>query len=247
MSRKILEHPIVPILLGWWVGADGPGDIHKRSYALLALFIWFSWSVWQGLSRSENRWHLRNRNFIFSISFTIVAVLMMWLMMTMLQSVLDAQQGDVFNNLQAKIDLPASEINLDSTFTITNNSHNEIGAHALFCQVIKGIAQHTDMENTSAVVGPESDEPLEPGGDAQSESCLNGPSIKYIVGPDPLLACMDALIGIQYSLTSQPKIIKQKAFRFVSEIGKDYRWYPEPLSMKQSPCTNPRFAHPPAL
>jgi hypothetical protein len=153
-----------------------------------------------------------------------------------------SEQNDVYDALSAKISLPASKVNLDSTFTIRSNGHHEIGKHTLFCRIISGVAQHSEITNNSVAYDAGTDNPIEPGGDAQSQSCIKKASMKFMVSPDPFLSCMDVVVGIQYSLTSQPDASKQKEFRFVSESDRDYVWYQQPLSLKQSPCERFRFS-----
>jgi hypothetical protein len=157
-------------------------------------------------------------------------------------SQLTYQEDDVFYNLAGKIDLPDSKINIDSPFTITNNGHSEIGRHALFCQIVSGRSRPSqgigvNSDRNRVVFLPENGVPISSDGDAESQDCFNNPATgTYVAGPNVPMVCLDVIFGIQYALTSQPKVYKQKSFRYVSEQGNGYRWLSLPLLTKVSPC-----------
>jgi hypothetical protein len=172
----------------------------------------------------------------------LIVVSVLACLSAMRQDQRQSEQSDVHDRLSAEISLPASKANLDSTFTIRSNGHHEIGKHSLFCRIVLGVAPHTEISNNSIAYDAETDNPLEPGGDAESQSCIKNASVKFMVGPDTFLSCMDVIVGIQYSLTSQPDANKEKEFRFVSESDRGYVWSQQPLSLKQSPCESSRFS-----
>ena len=45
-AKKLFEHPAVPIIVGFILTASGSGDIVRRSYVLLAVYLWFVVAVW---------------------------------------------------------------------------------------------------------------------------------------------------------------------------------------------------------
>jgi hypothetical protein len=201
------------------------------------------------LPKLEKYRKARNEYFLWNLvgSVPIVALTacgVLWIRANQLSY----QQDDAFNGLSGKIELPDSKVNMNSTFTVTNNGHFEIGQYTLYCQIIRGESPHNHIHLGAVTSGPLSKTPIEPGGDADSWFCVNDPGLHNYAfglagGPNQSLACMDVRFGIQYSLSNQPNNVKEKLFRYVSEEGRDFSWQQESLSAQVSPCDSPVFNH----
>jgi hypothetical protein len=240
--KKWSVHGLVPIILGAAVVIEQPSAIQIRSAAVMVCAAWLAIDI--GIEISERNWDARVKGIVFSVLSGLIFCAGIGLMYSFLNSMLENQREETFNGLEGRIDLAPSKINLDSTYTITNNSRNEIGRHVLFCKIVSGEGPHTIIKNGSELFSSESDQPIEPGKDGETEQCVNGPDFQAYVGPDESLACMDVEFGIQYRLTNQPDIVREKRFRYVSDVGMDYQWRQERLKRKGSRCDKLRFPHP---
>ena len=236
-------HGVVPIVLGAAVVIDGHAAIQIRSAGVLLCAAWLATDI--GIELSKKNWSAQAKAIGFSALTTVIFCAAMACMYWFFLTLLEKQQDDTFDGLEAKIELPPSKINLDSTYTFTNNSHNEIGRHTLFCRILAGEAPHTVIRNATEFFSSESDQPIEPGKDGETQSCVNGPKFTFLKGPEDFLNCMDVEIGIQYTLTSQPDVVREKKLRFVSDVSAGYEWRQERLKAETSLCSNLRFDHSP--
>lgn len=157
---------------------------------------------------------------------------------------LKRQQDNAYDGLTASIQLPPSRVNLDSTFTIKNESSQKISNHALFCRVLLGVSPRAVISNSLFIFPTVNLGPLEPGGDADSQACISNAVQKSFIPPGGFLSCMDVIVGIRYRLAFQPSVTRERDFRFVSDSDREFVWYPIPLRTKTSPCQNQRFRNP---
>jgi hypothetical protein len=152
---------------------------------------------------------------------------------------LKKQREDAQSGLHAIVSLPPSRINSDSTFTILNDSHQVIGSHMVFCEIIEANSPHTHFSRSGRSTASPSSSVLESGGDAETSGCLKdlyGNRAFTLAGGDTHLTCMDILVGVTYSLVDQPNAVDTKEFRFISQDDNGGEWLRLRLGTEVSPC-----------
>jgi hypothetical protein len=254
VPRKLLEHPIVPILLGALITWDAPGNVKVRSYTLLFFFLWCSWDIWRFITDNQKEWYGRHRNILFCLAVGIAANAMMLTMHWMLDLKLEEQQKETFAKLNAEIRMPPSGNPFQSEITVTNGSSYVLSKHEVICGINAAdfeFARKEDYEAWQKI--PEnqrppmgglsgfswlttrpSTEPLEPYGDARTDICS---PMLGINETNTRVSCMDVTIQIVYALETQPEIKKRKDFHFVArEIGGGFMWHNQPVESKMKYC-----------
>jgi hypothetical protein len=240
MARKLLEHPIVPILVGALVVWDVPGDIKVRSYTLLFLLAWLAWDIWAFLTKSENKWYTRNRNVLFCCTVGLSAICVMEAMKWLLYLKLEEQQKDVASHLSIQLSMPPGRQVLHSSVTVVNGGGTAISNHRITCYVRRLVFYPSggiDGVGMQEVL-PEKTE-LRPYGDAETSYCF-GSNTKQLVWP----ICADVTVMVVYSLVTQPEIQANKPFRYVAR-GDDFVWRQQPVDFAGNYC--PPLTIPPGL
>jgi hypothetical protein len=144
---------------------------------------------------------------------------------------LEAQQEDTFRNLSASVSLPPSQDIFQSVFMVTNGGGTTIAKHQLFCNVNSIIiGGHYKLKPMAIAPLRSSAETIAPGGDAESETCLEN----FESGNVPF-DCGDMDILMMYSLETQPNVTRQKEFRFVIQKGQA-AWTKQPVNSKVIWC-----------
>jgi hypothetical protein len=231
--EKFSRHGIIPLLIGAAVTATGHSQMLVRSIALAMCAIWLSFDL--GVWVSKKRWPNHKKAMIFSTLTCLICCSSIGIMYWFLDSTLEDQRIDVFQNLQGEVALPPSRYIMDSSFTFKNNGRTAIGSHQVSCKINSfyandGKVSITDSQST--IVG-DFRVPLEPGGDAQSDVCL-GRIFSRDSLPDP--KCGDITLQMYYVLETQPAYLQRKEFRFVADKKDDFTWHPQPVMMRDSPC-----------
>ena len=165
----------------------------------------------------------------------------------------EGQRADAFRNLTATVD-ESAEDPMQSTFTITNGSNQEISQlHGVTCFTHLAIGNYQtsslkgfyswilNRANSKAMQmsgipqtferGP-AEYTIKAGGDAQSDACLAYWGFQY--GTD----CADVTVMFWYSLETQPDVHQEKDFRFVARkvSANRYSWHRESVSNKAGYC-----------
>jgi hypothetical protein len=138
-----------------------------------------------------------------------------------------------------------------SLFTVTNNSSQTLSSrHRIVCSYVKVIGSNNgvigpDIHFTElpgvgwmAMGGPLNQlalkpaySEIEPGGDAQTSSCMN------VFHLSPFI-CGDVIVSFQYYLRDQPEILQEKRIRIVTFNNGDgtFEWYKQSLNAVGSYC-----------
>ena len=86
----LLEHPIVPLLIGALLTWDAPGNIRVRSFTLALCLLWIAWGIWKFLT--NDRRYRRNRSILFCLLVGLSSIAMMRIMYWLLELKLEEQQ-----------------------------------------------------------------------------------------------------------------------------------------------------------
>jgi hypothetical protein len=229
--KAISQHGLVPLVLGTLLAFTGTKAMVVRSVALLVCALWLSLDI--GLAIAERKWSKYLKIDSFCAATCLCFCVGMLIMYSFLAQVLADQQNDTFDGIVATMELPPSGLNQNSTFTVTNNGHNQIGKYTVFCRIIVGRAPHSKADNATANYHSV-DSPLNPGSDAESIDCLSYPFT--LAGLDPYWTCLDVIAGIDYALTTQLETIKDKKFRYISQKDRGFKWHQQPIELRGSPC-----------
>jgi hypothetical protein len=231
MFKKTMGHPIVPIIIGWWVAADGPGDIVVRSSALIFIFVWFAVDVWP-ITAQFRAW----RQIIFSFVVCSVGILLMVTMRWLLVQQLENQQSNTLSELKMATYVPRPEkgsFDLRRTvFTVTNNGEYPLTTQSVSCFLRRARDQSLDLYLDYELLHLKSAEHLQPRGDAASFTCFGSQpySISHRVN------CADVVVSFRYSIDSQPLDFRTKSWRFGSTDSDPSVWFQFPLDTPGSPC-----------
>ncbi len=235
VQRK-LPHPLVGIAIGTLIAFTGRSDLVLRSLGMTAIFLWLSVDFWVWLLPKPDKYKLKYAfgwTATYAMLFVVVGIMWWWL-----DGKLQEQREDVFQNLSASVKIPASLNVFKSVVTVTNNGKKIIGKHRLFCNinslVVEGDEGMRGVSPTVIVPLRSSAETIAPGGDAESDMCLNSidPGGKSFV-------CGDIVVAMLYSLETQPQITEDKQFRFVIFKGQT-EWTKDPInSQGWCPATRP--------
>ncbi len=227
MSRKLLEHPIVPILFGALITWDTSGNIVVKSYAYLLLYCWFSWDVWASLINRENSWWRRNRRIIFCFISGIAAVVMMLGMHWLLESKLQELQDDVSRNLIAAVQMPAAGDVMDTYFILTNGGKTAIN-HQDYCGIHLIVGENKAAVSGLSIVVATTSKSLGVG-ESRSVQCLDifGFNIQGVS-----IACADVEFWTEYALDTDAARHNRKYFRFIGyKVKNQFVFVPEQPSL----------------
>jgi hypothetical protein len=229
--KKISGHGTIPIIIGAAVVAEGHSQMLVRSVAVVLCAVWLSLDI--GVWISETKWQRQYKAITFCAASWLLCCGAMGIMYWFLESTLEDQRADVFQNLGGSVVLPPSGYVMNSSFTFRNNGKTAIGSHQISCSINRFYANDgkVSIENVrTAIVGPQV--PLEPGGDGQSEICW------FILPPEslPNPKCADITLEMVYVLETQPKYTQHKEFRFIADKKDDFAWHQHPVKMRDSPC-----------
>jgi hypothetical protein len=222
-----LSHPTVPIVLGAVVELVGRDDLLFRSYGLLIVALWLSFDLWIAVLKRGSRWRFVLGTTGTNACLIVVMISMRWGMKDKLQD----QREDVFRNLAASVVVPTSNNPYWSSFTVRNNGSTSIGKREIKCSPI--IFTHTNgdiaLDHGSSEAFPMTYAEMKPG-NAETSQCL------ALIGPsDP--QCLDAVLSIDYSLTTQPNTDQRKQWRFYAvQSAGAFQWAEEPVDEPRSYC-----------
>jgi hypothetical protein len=250
-----LLHPVWGILVATLCTVVGRSDLLLRSAGLLLAALWLSLDIWAWLLRRQwYRWA-----YILGCLFTsMILVAVMGVMWWWLDGKLQEQRQDALQHIRIEYTIPAGYKYdpLESMFTVTNNSSQTLsGKHQIACFVnlivVNGgtvtidklsLAQHYpkgwEIISGSLSKTPIKElSPIEPGGDAITESCLS------LLEPRTF-DCADIVLTFQYYLQTQPSTLQQVKTRIVTyETGDGgFQWYKQGLDQPGSDCA--RFVRP---
>jgi hypothetical protein len=248
--KEVSGHGTIPTIIGAAVAATGHSQMLVRSLAVVICAVWLSLDV--GVWLSKTKWSKQWKGIAFCISSSFLCCLAMGIMYWFLASTLEDQHNETFQHLTANHYLVPGEEDdpMHTMFSVTNGGSYEISEkHGITCltnlAVGNGGASVQGMFSWVAdgkvhISGgihtfglPPAATTLLPGGDAQTDQCLNW--WKFAKGTD----CADITLIFWYSLESQPDVQREKSFRFVAYKGKNgqFSWYAEPQSLQGSYCT----------
>src|SRR5712692_2450882 len=254
---KVFLHPVWGILVAAFLTFSGRGEMQLRGIGLVLVAMWLSVDLWAWLILKRWKWR-------FVIGWVITSLMLigaMGIMWWWPDGKLEDQRAEVFQKLSASHQaMPAAKEEFDplfTLFTVTNDSSYTIsGKHALICYVNLAVGANgysrldniwESVDGKTMMFGAAVDqfrdfiptlEPLQPGGDAQTDQCLK------VIGFERGVACVDVTLIFWYSLETQPLYKQEKDFRFIAQRefrssghGKpDFVWYSEPIGSKRDFC-----------
>jgi hypothetical protein len=182
-----------------------------------------------------------------------------------LSSTLRDQRTETLQGLTANHYLAPGEEDdpMYTMFTVTNGGSYEISKkHGIVCLVnlatgtngliVTGMLSWNTIDGKRQVSGdgnvnihalniPPSTSTLLPGGDAETDQCLDA----WYFGKTK---CADVTLIFWYSLESQPNVQEEKRFRFAVHQSKtgQFSWYPEQVSSPETYCDSGAIKPPPA-
>lgn len=242
--RKILDHPIVPLALGVGVIMKGPYDLVIRGIALVILGLWLIYDIGQYIKKKQwgNQWKIGF--FCFVILATFLAIVE--IQHATKEHRLEEEQENVYSRLSANMYLPPDGDVYLSELRIVNGGSVGLAKHRIICGVKRLITTGGGgIVNLGEWVDPKTDRggiitggnpsmdntPIHAGGDAESNACLS-----LLTWATPV-KCADVVVGVMYTLESQPQIIKVKPFRFVAKrYGDGPMWSQQPYEYEGSYC-----------
>src|SRR6266851_2084003 len=113
MIKRILDHPLTPLLVGAGVTLDGPGNIVVRSGFLGFCGLWLCYDL--GIRLWEKKWRLHWKIISFSVIWCATFIAVMFAMRWLLTLKLEEFQQDAFMHLEGHMFAGADPI--DSLFT----------------------------------------------------------------------------------------------------------------------------------
>ena len=251
--HKLLPHPAWGLMLGAAVSFVGRGDLALRSYALLFIALWLAVDLWAWLLTKPDP---RRLNYCLGWTATSgMLIVVMWTMWWWLDGKLQDQRDDVHQHLTATHQLRPGEEDdpMHTAFSVSNDSASVISRrHGITCLTNLSVGNDETSSSRSVVswvwpngtIGysgsvhtfdlPSASSPLLPGGDAQTDPCLQGWA--FVHGT----ACADITLIFWYSLEDQPDSQQEKRFRFVATKGKtgQFQWSPQPVQSPQLYCAS---------
>jgi hypothetical protein len=224
MPKRLLEHPILPILAGVLVAWDAAGNIQVRSGTLLLLLCWLTWDLWKYTGEKHADW--RKRNIIFCLSCDIAAVATMGGMYWLLHSKLEELQEDTKRNLTTSVQMPATDDAQDTYFTLTNGGKTPIN-HQDYCGIHLIVGQISQSVGSLSIEAAPTKEPLGTG-ESRSVQCLSNPFV-FNISNVGAISCADVEFWTDYTLTTDASKHNKKYFRFVGyEVNHQFVFVPEP-------------------
>lgn len=209
-APSLLFKPWWAIIVGTLIEFTGRSSLQIRSFGLLIVGFWLSMDLWKWLLHKSTRWKFVIGWISTSIILIAVMAVMWWWMKGNLQDI----REQALRNIQIDYSIPAGSANnpLGSMFTVTNNSTEVLSPrHRLACQVRQVVANNAlitgptvlQYKNGWAIVGgPLSTIPitareesvaLEPGGDAQTISCLSIFVMGHVMCADVVIIFQDGV------------------------------------------------------
>jgi len=229
MARAIFLHPVVALILGVLIAFAGRGEVLARSIGIALIALWLIIDLWWWMRESAIVQEALGRYYyIFGCTVTSGAlILAMGAMYFFLNQQLKDEQVEVQEKLYGTVSVAVSGDPIYSIITIINDSRVDIGAHNIKC-ILNGalfsggifFGPNIEMFPFTSISNH-----LRANGDKWSGTCLNLISL-----PQKPLVCADLTIIAEYVLEDQPKLIKHKRFRYVTQRSVNrYAWYGEPV------------------
>jgi hypothetical protein len=254
-------HPVLGLIVAALITFSGHSELFLRSVGLTVVGLWLILDLWAALLRKEWQWKFTaGWSGTSAILIVVMAVMWWWL-----DGKLEDQREAVSLGLHFSHYSAPGKTPKDTWFTVANDSAYAIsGKHKLACfinysvgdhghSIIDGIWQaftpdeitgkwrgasgadaHANTLWPHLRIGPS----LQPGGDSETDECLN-----VIYSPEP--ECIDLTLIFLYSLEDQPTLKQEKDFRYIGELEDNtFVWRSEPLNAPSRICQ--RYATPPS-
>lgn len=226
--RKISGHGIIPLIIGAAI-AEGTSHMFARSLAVLLCAIWFSLDV--GIWISETNWKKHYKQIAFCVTACLLYSCALGIMLLFLRSVLADQQEEVYAQLDIEVPKIETDNPVTTMFSVKNIGSTDIRYHHIACldNLIVfdplNVVQGPGRSSYSKQLGP-----LGHSGEIESVPCL----AMFHLG---IAVCADVTISMDYSLDTQPGILKNKQARFITrKEGNHFVWYGEPVRGSDDPC-----------
>ncbi len=238
LVKRVLDHPVTPIVLGVAVALEGPRDISIRSAALLLCGGWLCNDLRRAIW--EKRWFPAWKSICFSLVCTIIFVAVMSAMRWFLETKLEEEQTEAFNKLTVRpVMPPGGDDPLGTMFTATFGGSTAVVWHEILCSVNHLRSDHIVVKfdpltpQLTAKVIQSSDATLEPGNSADSSACLS----LFVPIPQSDFICADTTVIVRYALESDPENAQSRMFRFVTgKKGRLFEWYEKNPRDPQTYC-----------
>jgi hypothetical protein len=229
-------HPLTPLLLGYVMTIDGPGNVVLRGYGLGICCLWLVIDVFLWLKDRE--WPQYRKNMIFSVVWLLCWTATLLTMRWLLKLKLEEFQTDVYENLKVVPTLPPGANSPAPTlWTVANDGKTDIATYQMRCVInrlqydLVVIQGHPPGDDTFSKIAMDSTVPLSAGGGSNSASCLEN----YVQAPP--LGCADVTIKISYTLSTDLRTEKLKQWRFATiENGGTYNWISKNPNDRETYC-----------
>jgi hypothetical protein len=250
LTRSVINHPIVPILLGAVVALDGTGNIIARGAALLACGLWFSFDIGRKIfeKSSAGYWRSIICGSVSGVTFISIGYIMQWLLLAKL----DEQRTDVYQHLTGNHYLLSNAYDdpMFTMFSVTNGGKVDISKnHQMTCYTRSAVGNDDTSHFANFTSGyfnhkmayypgfnsvrlPPSDSLVRSSGDSEATPCLS--YYHFAHGA----RCVDMTLIFSYSLETQPDFTQQKLFRYVAIKGGhgEFAWSGEPVDDQRNFC-----------
>ena len=236
MVKKILDHPLTPLLVGAGVTIEGPGNIVVRSGSLLFCGLWLCYDI--GIRLRKKAWRLHWKIITFSIAWCVTFVCVMLVMKWLLSLKLEELQSDAYEKLSVTALMPpGAATNPDPTlFSVVNGGKTEFATYQIVC-VINYLQHdkvvfraHPPLDETFQQLARSSNH-LGAHGGSDSASCLE----KYVISAN--FVCADVTVKVNYTLESEITEQKSKRFRFATAGNNGaYEWVSKNPSDSETYC-----------
>jgi hypothetical protein len=215
--RRILMHPITPIILGTGMTIAGSASFAMRS---ICLSVMCAWAIWDVLIYSHVKW--KKVAWSLLIAIATLTIIGFWRAELL---------GDVKTRLYIEASLPPNRGASESRFTVRNGSEVSIGKHQIDCNLVRYVGTVKLVGPGFIAKGQQFDSKLPPD-DAHATECLS-----ILQTP---MQCLDVYVAVTYDVDVWPPMIwknQRKESRFLGrESGSDFVWQREPLDAPPTLC-----------
>jgi hypothetical protein len=231
---KLLGHPVVPIIVGFGIAMDGPGNILVRSAFIAFCGFWLCYDLATLIYRERTKPDLKWRNILFVFACSSTSLVVMASMYWLLHSHLEDQQEDVYRSLTAYASEDPNDV-MESVFTFNNGGKTDIGTHQMFCSAVAVIFQnYIEFDGGKGRLERlrPNNIPIKSGGDGESAACLE--ELKGFEPKGGAVLCADVVVGMDYELSTEPGLGRTKKYRFVFKNG--HKWHQQGVDYDRSYC-----------
>lgn len=147
----------------------------------------------------------------------------------------ETQQQETYNRLSLEFvsHLPLADESPVLLYSIKNGSGNAVVKHRVTCVFNK----IQDGQKSGFIVGGTKmltgwiNNPIEAGGGGQTEQCYS--QFMKFNGP---VVCADITAKLEYSLSSQPALVREKSFRYMTSQLVGFTWIQQSTDMQGNFC-----------